>query len=161
MLTNINSVQGFHSVFIYYNKHQKKRSNWNSNQNCWGAEKPCSKIFALDTSQSFLTCRGMRGLFCSRHVKDSDHVNTTVRVSGEVWSALLRAEGLWGSRISCKVGLTVVKMCVVWFPQQGKENTQAHHPPQYFCKHTTLISLSGSQNTFRMQNKGASRFLFS
>lgn len=103
----------------------------------------------------------MRGLFCSRHVKDSDHVNTTVRVSGEVWSALLRAEGLWGSRISCKVGLTVVKMCVVWFPQQGKENTQAHHPPQYFCKHTTLISLSGSQNTFRMQNKGASRFLFS
>jgi len=45
--------------------------------------KPCSSRFALDANQSFLTCRGVRGLFCSGHDKESGHVNTTVRVSSE------------------------------------------------------------------------------
>ncbi len=101
----------FHSIYISYtNEHQKRKklSLRNSNQNCWGAEKPCSKRLALDTSQSFLTCKGVRGLFCLRYVKESGRVNTTVWVSTEVWSGLLRAEGILGSHISREVALAVV-----------------------------------------------------
>ncbi len=151
----------FHSIYISYtNEHQKRKklSLRNSNQNCWGTEKTCSKRFALDTSQSFLTCKGVRGLFCLRYVKESGRVNTTVWVSSEVWSGLLRAEGILGSHISREVALSSCEDAV-WFPQQGKKEKQAHHPPQYYCKHSTL-NISDSQNIFQNAKQGCPSFPF-
>lgn len=126
---------------------------------CW--EQPHYKRFALDASQSFLTCKGVRGWFCSRHVKESGHVNTTVRVLSEVWSGPLRSGGFGGFTLH-EVSLTFVEMHVVWFPQHERKKIQAHHPPLYSLT-SSIAHLSASliaRISFEMQNKRACSFLF-
>lgn len=159
MSPNINSVWDFPFLFPTP-MNNRNTQKWSITKHrlkllrCW--EQPCSKRLALDASQSFLTCKGVRGWFCSRHVKESGHVNTTVRVLSEVWSGLLRARGFGGFTFS----LTFVEMHVVWFPQHERKKKQAHHPPLYNSKHSTLISLSDSQNIFQNAKQVGPHFLF-
>lgn len=79
----MNSVRDFpfHFFFRHQKNNIKKQYLRTSNQNCWET---------LLRNQPKLFNLRVRGLFCSKHVKESGHVNTAERDSSEEWSGLLR-----------------------------------------------------------------------
>lgn len=162
VLPNTNSVWDFPFLFPIHwrtpetnsckNETVKQRSKL---LRCW--EKPCSNRLALDASQSFLTCRGVRGLFCSGHVKESGHVNTAVRVSSEVWSGLLR-EGFFE-------GFKLPDLCLTFCEDvcsvvSSTWEIKSPHP-HYITPSIAYLSASLiARISLKMLNKGALSFPF-